>query len=133
MKILGIEHIGIAVKNIKNGNYFWKIIFNNIDAKIEKVESQGVLTEIYDTKRGKIELLEGLNEASPISKFINKNGPGIHHISFEVEKIEDAIIELKKQNIKLTTEKYSIGAEGYKVVFIHPKSTGGILVELVER
>tara|TARA_B100001250_G_C19747764_1_gene766157 strand:- start:385 stop:786 length:402 start_codon:yes stop_codon:yes gene_type:complete len=133
MKILGIEHIGIAVNSIKKDNSFWEFIFNNLKAKVENVEDQGVITKIYDTGLGKIELLEGLNKDSPINKFINKRGPGIHHISFEVEKIEDAISELKKQNIKLINEKYSIGAEGYKVVFIHPKSTGGVLVELVER
>ncbi len=133
MKIKGIEHVGIAVKNIKNSNAFWKIIFNNFDPKIEKVENQGVITEIYDSKCGKIELLEGINDDSPISKFIKKNGPGMHHVSFEVKSIKEAIIELKKKNIKLIKDSYSIGAEGYKVVFIHPKSTGGVLVELTEK
>ena len=133
MKILGIEHIGIAVNSIKKDNSFWEFIFNNLKARVENVEDQGVITKIYDTGLGKIELLEGLNKDSSINKFINKRGPGIHHISFEVENIEKAIYELKKKNISLITENYSIGAEGYKVIFIHPKSTGGVLVELIEK
>ena len=133
MKILGIEHIGIAVNSIKKDNSFRKYIFNNLKARVENVEDQGVITEIYDTGLGKIELLEGFNKDSPINKFINKRGPGIHHISFEVQNIKEAISKLKNKGIKLTTDNFKIGAEGYKVIFIHPKSTGGVLVELVEK
>ena len=70
---------------------------------------------------------------SPISKFLRNHGPGVHHICFEVENIEEAIEELKEKKIELITEEASIGAEGYKVVFIHPRSTGGVLVELAEK
>ena len=90
-------------------------------------------TDIYDTQKGKVELLESLKPDSPISKFIDKKGSGIHHVCFEVDDITNAIKELKENNIQVLTDKYLIGAEGFKVVFIHPKSTGGVLVELAEK
>ena len=97
------------------------------------VESEGVTTDIYDTGRGKVELLESLGEDSPINNFLKKRGPGIHHVCFEVEDINSAIKELKENNISVLSEDAKRGAEGYKIVFIHPKSTGGILVELAEK
>ena len=133
MKIIGIEHIGIAVKELKTDAPFWKHILGINHTNSEKVESEGVLTDIYDTGKGKVELLETLNPESPLKKFIEKRGPGIHHVCFEVENIYTSIKELKENNIQVISDKYSIGAEGYKVVFIHPKFTGGVLVELAEK
>ena len=97
------------------------------------VEDQSVTTDIYDTGNGKIELLESTKPGSAIAKFIEKRGAGIHHVCFEVEDIYLAIKELKENNIHVLSDEPSTGAEGYKVVFIHPKSTGGVLVELVEK
>ncbi|MBT3180675.1 MAG: methylmalonyl-CoA epimerase [Candidatus Marinimicrobia bacterium] len=133
MKILGIEHIGIAVNDLANDSPFWNHILNIKHHSTETVESQGVTTDIYDTQKGKVELLESLKPDSPISKFIDKKGSGIHHVCFEVDDITNAIKELKENNIQVLTDKYLIGAEGFKVVFIHPKSTGGVLVELAEK
>ena len=104
-----------------------------IDKKIDIVKDQGVKTEIYDTKKGKVEFLDALDKNSVIAKFLEKRGPGIHHISFEVENIEDAIDEMHQKGIDTVTESFTIGAEGFKVVFVHPKYTGGILVELTQR
>ena len=132
MKILGIEHIGIALKS-KKDKYFWDILLGGTDKKIDIVKDQGVKTEIYDTKRGKVEFLEALDKNSVIAKFLKKRGPGIHHISFEVENIEDAIDEMHQKNIDTVTENFTIGAEGFKVVFVHPRYTGGTLVELTQR
>ena len=92
-----------------------------------------VITDIYDTGKGKVELLESLDSASPIKKFIEKRGPGIHHVCFEVDDIYKAISELKEKNIDIINDNPSVGAEGYKIIFIHPKSTGGVLVELAEK
>ena len=133
MKILSIEHLGIAVDSIDKAAPFWKHILSISHRSTENVIDQGVVTDIYDTGQGKVELLEALGEDSPIAKFLDKRGPGIHHVCFEVIDINSAINELKENNINVLSDEPTIGAEGYKVVFIHPKSTGGILVELAEK
>ena len=133
MKILGIEHLGIAVNSIDKSAPFWKHILQIPHMSTEDVTYQGVVTDIYDTGKGKVELLESMGEDTPIGKFLNNRGPGIHHVCFEVSDINSAIKELNDNNINILSEKPTIGAEGYKVVFIHPKSTGGVLVELAEK
>ena len=97
------------------------------------MKPEKVSPKIYDTNKGKIELLSPTSTNSVIEKFINKKGPGIHHVCLEVDDINAAIIELKKEKIILINDKPKIGAEGFKIVFIHPKSTGGVLVELAEK
>ena len=133
MKILGIEHLGIAVESIDKSAPFWKHILQITHSSTEDVIDQGVITDIYDTGNGKVELLESMGDDTPIGKFLNNRGPGIHHVCFEVSDINSVIKELKENNINILSEKPTIGAEGYKVVFIHPKSTGGVLVELAEK
>ena len=133
MKVIGIEHIGIAVKDLEKNASFWKNIIGLKHCGIEDVDGQGVLTDIYDTGSGKIELLVSKYPDSPISKFIKKRGPGIHHICLNVEDIDEAIEHMNKNKIKLIGDKPTIGAENHKVIFIHPRSTGGILVELAEK
>ena len=132
MKIIGIEHIGIAVEDLKKSREFWDHILESKNKTREIVKEQDVITEIYDTGRGKIELLFSKNKDSTISKFIKTKGPGIHHICLKVENITDAINKLKEKGVGLIGDNYSIGAEGYKIIFIHPESTGGVLVELAE-
>ena len=133
MKILGIEHIGIAVNSIDKDAPFWKHILNLPHRGTEAVENQGVMTDIYDTGRGKVELLEAMGSDTPLGKFLEKRGAGMHHVCFEVDNITNAIKELKEFNIQVLSNEPTMGAEGYKVVFIHPKSTGGGLVELAEK
>lgn len=133
MKILGIEHIGIAVNSIDKDAPFWKHILNLPHRGTEAVENQGVTTDIYDTGRGKVELLEAMGSGTLLGKFLENRGAGIHHVCFEVDNITNAIKELKELNIQVLSNEPTIGAEGYKVVFIHPKSTGGVLVELAEK
>ncbi len=133
MKILGIEHIGIAVNSIDKAAPFWKHILNLPHRGTEAVENQGVTTDIYDTGRGKVELLEAMGLDTPLGKFLEKRGAGMHHVCFEVDNITNAIKELKDFNIQVLSNEPTMGAEGYKVVFIHPKSTGGVLVELAEK
>jgi len=133
MKILGIEHIGLAVNNLDKDAPFWKHVLKISHKGTEVVEDQGVTTDIYDTGRGKIELLEALGESTAVGKFLKNRGPGIHHVCFEVDDINNAINELKESNIQVLSDNPTTGAEGYKVVFIHPKSTGGVLVELAEK
>ena len=133
MKILGIEHLGIAVEDLAQDSPFWKHVLNMDHVSTEVVADQGVTTDIYDTGIGKVELLEAVNPDSPIVKFLEKRGPGIHHVCFEVDNVTIAIKELKENKISIIGDDYSIGAEGYKVAFIHPRSTGGVLVELAEK
>ena len=133
MKILGIEHIGIAVDDLNKTSSFWGNILNILHTHTEVVESEQVKTTIFDTKKGKIELLSPSSSSSIIKKFIKNKGSGIHHVCLEVDNINYAITELRENNIALINNKPKIGAEGYKIIFIHPKSTGGVLVELAEK
>ena len=133
MKVIGVEHIGIAIKNLEKDAPFWSKVLGIEQTKTEDVDDQGVITDIYDTGRGKIELLLSKYPDSPIGKFLKKRGPGIHHICLQVEDIEESIKVLKKHGIETIGDKSSIGAEGFKVIFIHPRSTGGVLVELAEK
>ena len=133
MKILGIEHIGIAVKDLDTNAPFWKHVLKISHKGTETVAQEGVTTDIYDTGRGKVELLKSTVSGSVIEKFLENRGEGIHHVCFEVDNINTAIIELKELNIDVISDRPTVGAEGYKVVFIHPKSTGGVLVELAQK
>ena len=133
MKIIGIQHIGIAVKNLSQDAPFWSKVLGIYKSKTEDVDGQGVITDIYNTGRGKIELLLSKYPDSPIGKFIEKKGPGIHHVCLQVESIDDSIKVLKQNKIEIIGDTPTIGAEGFKVIFIHPRSAGGVLVELAER
>ena len=133
MKILGIEHIGIAVKDLDTNAPFWKHVLKISHKGTETVVQEGVKTDIYDTGSGKVELLKSTVSGSVIEKFLEKRGEGIHHVCFEVDDINKAIIELKELNIDVISDRPTVGAEGYKVIFIHPKSTGGVLVELAQK
>jgi len=133
MKIKGIEHIGIAVNSLAENAPFWKHVLGLNHSGTETVESEKVTTDIYNTGQGKIELLEVMNADSSIAKFIEKRGAGVHHICFEVDDIHKTISELIKKDIEVIYEDPKVGAEGFLVTFIHPKSTGGVLVELAEK
>ena len=133
MKILGIEHIGIAVNKIENRAAFWEQVLGIRATGREKVLSEGVETGIYDTSGGKIELLEPIIADSTIQKYLDKYGEGIHHICLKVEDIESAISELKEKGISVIYPTPKIGVEGFLVTFIHPKYTGGVLVELAQK
>ena len=133
MKILGIEHIGIAVKDLDTNAPFWKHVLKISHKGTETVAQEGVTTDIYDTGRGKVELLKSTVSGSVIEKFLENRGEGIHHVCFEIDNINKAILELKELNIDIISDRPTVGAEGYKVVFIHPKSTGGVLVELAQK
>lgn len=133
MKIIGIEHIGIAINNLDKDSKFWNEVLGLKHLSTENVEKQAVITDIYETGRGKIELLLSKYPNSPVAKYIKKRGAGIHHICLQVENIDDAISYLNNKGIQLIGEKASIGAEGYKIIFIHPKDAGGVLLELAEK
>ncbi len=127
-----IEHIGIAVKNLKEANETYAKLFGAESYKQEGVESEGVITSFFQVGPNKIELLEGTNDDSPISKFIAKRGEGIHHIAFDVEDIEAEIERLKGEGFVLLNEQPKFGADNKLVAFLHPKSSHGVLVELCQ-
>lgn len=127
-----IEHIGIAVKNLNNANFLFKKLFGVDNYKEEVVESEGVSTSFYMIGETKVELLEATSESSPINKFINKRGEGVHHIAFEVENIESEIKRLKSEGFKLINDFPKDGADNKRIAFIHPKDTSGVLIELCQ-
>ena len=127
-----IEHIGIAVKSIENANKIYTSLFGYSPYKTEEVKSEGVKTSFFMTGDNKIELLEATNPDSPIAKFIEKKGEGIHHIAFAVDDIESEILRLKKEGFIVLNETPKKGADNKLVAFLHPKSTQGVLVELCQ-
>jgi len=127
-----IEHIGIAVKNIESSNHLFAKLFGKAHYKTEAVESEGVKTSFFEVGPNKIELLEATNPESPIAKFIEKKGEGIHHIAFEVDDIEKEVKRLVNEGFVVLNETPKKGADNKLVVFLHPKTTNGVLIELCQ-
>lgn len=127
-----IEHIGIAVKNMQDATVLFEKLLGVPSYKEEAVESEGVLTSFFQTGTNKIELLTATNQESPIAKFLEKKGEGIHHIAFDVEDIYSEISRLKNEGFVLINEVPKKGADNKLVVFLHPKNTNGVLVELCQ-
>ncbi len=128
-----IAHLGIATKEINEALRFWQDALGLEHVHTEVVEDQKVRVAMLPIGETNIELLEPTSEDSPISKFLEKRGGGIHHIAVEVEDIEKSLAKLKSEGMKLIDETPRIGAEGCLVAFIHPKSTEGVLLELVQK
>jgi len=127
-----IEHIGIAVKDLETSNVLFEKLFGVAHYKIEEVASEGVRTSFFKTGPNKIELLEATNADSPIAKFIERKGEGVHHIAFAVTDIEKEIQRLKKEGFTVLNEKPKKGADNKLVAFLHPKTTNGVLIELCQ-
>jgi len=127
-----LEHIGIAVKSLGISDELFTKLLGKESYKKESVEREGVVTSFYETGESKIELLEASNPESPISKFIDKKGEGVHHLAFGVENILEEIKRLKKEGFQFISEEPKEGADNKLVVFLHPKSTNGVLVELCQ-
>ena len=132
MSFRKIEHIGIAVKNFEAANQLFEDLLGIENYKTEEVKAEGVNTSFFQVGETKIELLEGTTSNSPISKFIEKKGEGIHHIAFDVEDIEAEIKRLQAKGFTVLNEIPKSGADGKKVAFLHPKSSNGVLVELCQ-
>ncbi len=127
-----IEHIGIAVKELKKSNQIFASLLGRSHYKIEEVASEGVKTSFFDVGTHKVELLEATNSESPIAKFIEKKGEGIHHIAFAVDDIESEINRLEKEGFTILNKTPKKGADNKLVAFLHPKSTNGVLIELCQ-
>ena len=133
MKILKIDHLGVAVNSISEGKNFWTDILGLEFEGTETVEEQKVTTAFFPVGESEVELLESTSPDGPIAKYLEKKGAGLQHIALRVENLESALQELKDKDVKLIDEKPRHGAGGAKIAFLHPKATGGILVELCER
>lgn len=127
-----IEHIGIAVKDLEAANKIYETLLGVAPYKREEVESEGVITSFFKIGESKIELLTATNTDSPIAKFIEKRGEGIHHIAFLVSDIDSEISRLEKEGFVLISKEAREGADNKLVAFLHPKSVNGVLVELCQ-
>lgn len=132
-KVLGIEHVALAVKDVDAPSNLFGSLLGIEHTSSEEITDQKVNTHIFDTTYGKIELLNPISDDSPISKFLENRGEGIHHIAFKVDKLQPALDYLKDNGIQLIDETPKIGAEGLLVAFLHPRSTYGVLIELCQQ
>jgi methylmalonyl-CoA/ethylmalonyl-CoA epimerase len=133
MKILNIDHIGIAAKSINEAAPFWTDVLGITATGRETVAEQKVVTLFLPVGESELEVLESTAPEGAIAKFIGNRGEGIHHIALRVDNIETALDELREKGIRLIDEKPRYGAGGARIAFIHPQATHGILLELVER
>lgn len=127
-----LEHIGIAVKNLDKANQLFAQLLGKAHYKIEEVASEGVRTSFFELGGVKIELLEATHAHSPIAKFIEKRGEGLHHLAFEVTDVTKSIQSYSDKGFLLLSDQPKPGADNKQIVFIHPKSTNGVLVELCQ-
>jgi methylmalonyl-CoA/ethylmalonyl-CoA epimerase len=133
MKVLKIDHLGIAVHSIEEAKKFFQDALGLKFEGSETVAEQKVTTAFFPVGDSEVELLESTAPDGPIAKYLEKRGEGIQHIAFRVENIEEALAELKEKGIRLIDEKPRLGAGGAKIAFLHPKSTHGVLIEISER
>ncbi|MCL4548273.1 MAG: methylmalonyl-CoA epimerase [Bacteroidetes bacterium] len=133
MNLTKIEHIGIAVKNLEESIKHYENIFGLKCYAIEEVKDQKVRTAFFMLGQTKIELLESTEPDGPIARFIENKGEGIHHIAFATDNLNDALKEAEEKNVQLVNKESRIGAEGFKIAFLHPRSTNGVLIELCEQ
>jgi methylmalonyl-CoA/ethylmalonyl-CoA epimerase len=127
-----LEHIGIAVKSIDTANKLFSGLLGSAHYKVEEVESEGVRTSFFEVSGVKIELLEATRPDSPIAKFIEKRGEGIHHLAFEVRDIKSEITKYQNDGFELINKEPKKGADNKMICFLHPKSTAGVLIELCQ-
>jgi methylmalonyl-CoA/ethylmalonyl-CoA epimerase len=127
-----IEHIAIAVKSLSTSIPLFEKLLGTHCYKTEEVESEKVKTAFFKTGESKIELLEGMDPEGVIAKFISKKGEGLHHIAFGVENLDERIATLKKEGFEFISEVPKMGADNKMIVFLHPKCTNGVLVELCQ-
>jgi methylmalonyl-CoA/ethylmalonyl-CoA epimerase len=130
--MLKLEHIGIAISNLSTSVPLFEKLLNSQCYKKENVENEKVMTAFFKAGDSKIELLESTDPEGVIARFISKKGEGLHHLAFEVEDIYQEMKRLKEEGYILLSEEPKVGADNKLVVFLHPKSTGGVLIELVQ-
>lgn len=130
--MFSIEHLGIAVKNLEEGENLFSKILNAVPYKREEVTSEGVMTSFFQTGESKVELLAATREDSPIAKYLEKKGEGIHHVAFGVQDIKAEMARLEKEGFQLINKEPKRGADNKWICFLHPKNTSGVLIELCQ-
>lgn len=133
MKVKKISHVAIASEDPDQAKLLYEDILGLSFTGSETIEREGVTTHFYEIGESNIEVLEALSKESPVGKFLIKRGAGIHHIALEVEDLDGYIVKLKEAGITLMSDEPLPGAHGMRIIFLHPKSTGGVLIELSER
>ena len=127
-----IEHVGIAVKDLNKSNSLFKKLLGEASYKTETVETEAVTTSFFKLGDQKIELLQALSSNSPVSKFLNKRGEGMHHLALHVEDIHKEIQRLEKEGFSFVSKTPTKGADNKMIVFLHPKTTNGVLIEVCQ-
>jgi methylmalonyl-CoA/ethylmalonyl-CoA epimerase len=130
--MIRIDHLGIAVRSLADSNELFRKLLGEAQYKIETVESEHVATSFFHIGESKIELLEATDPESPIAKFIEKRGEGIHHVAFEVDDIRAEVLRLENEGFQALNREPRRGADNKLVVFLHPKTSNGVLVELCQ-
>ena len=133
MRILGIAHVAIAVADPGEPARVFEDLLGLGSPATEEVPDQGVIVDIFDTGRGKVELLSATSGDTPISKFLARRGQGLHHLALEVDDLDAWLIHLKGRGVRLIDEEPRMGAEGYRIAFLHPQATAGVLIELCQK
>ena len=133
MKVKKISHIAVAGSDPEQTRILYQDILGLNFSGSEAVEQEGVTTHFYDAGESSIELLEPFSSETPVGKFLDKRGPGLHHIALEVEGLDDYVLKLKEAGIVLLSDEPKKGAHDMRIIFIHPKSAGGVLIELCEK
>ncbi len=128
-----LTHIGIAVKSIAASGSLFSKLFNKAEDHLEEVKDQKVRAMFFRVGESGIELLEPTSSESPIAKFIEKRGEGVHHLSFEVDDIEQEIARLRSEGFQMIDQQPRPGADGYRIAFLHPKSTNGVMIEISQK
>jgi methylmalonyl-CoA/ethylmalonyl-CoA epimerase len=132
MDVTRIDQIAIAVTDLDEALALWERAFGLVPEYREKVESDGVEEAMLNVNGVYIQLLQATRDDSPIARFLDRNGPGLHHIGFGVDSVQDTLDHLRDEDVRLIDEAPRPGGGGHTVAFVHPKGTGGVLVELVE-
>jgi len=133
LKVTKISHIAVAGSDPEQARILYQDILGLNFSGSEAVKQEGVTTHFYDIGESSIELLEPFSAETPVGKFLDKRGPGLHHIALEVEGLDDYVLKLKEAGIVLLSEEPKLGAHDMRIIFIHPKSAGGVLIELCEK
>jgi methylmalonyl-CoA epimerase len=133
MKVERVNHIGIAVESLEDALTLWRDVLGLEPVEVEEVAAMKVRAAKLRPSETDIELLESTDDEGPIGKFVANKGPGIHHVCLEVDDIEGTLAELAAAGYRLIDDQPRVGAGGYRVAFVHPKSSGGVLLELSEK
>jgi methylmalonyl-CoA/ethylmalonyl-CoA epimerase len=127
-----INHLGIAVRSIESALPYYRDLLGMLQEGVEEVPEQKVRVAFLRVGESKVELLEPTSPESPVARFLEKNGEGLHHVAYEVDDLPETLAELKAQDVRLIDETPRPGAHGARIAFLHPRATGGVLTELCQ-